>query len=209
MEKLSSLTNFCLMISAGVFASACGPLAPSVSKFANNQGQKTSPAGAAHPENIQQDGGLNSAHNGAILPGNHQQTLSVTPSRYRKILTLIRDAKPTMELEEATIDKLRNSQNGDVVFFSTDERIKGHEESLSGTKTRIFLSMHTDNNTHTRLDLYAVQMNLNWNATAGHWELTLVPPNTGDPAKDTNELNQILTAIRENLTDISIEFQAE
>jgi hypothetical protein len=205
MMKHDGFKSLSLVIVSGFMLGACSPLAPSVSKLSNTAGQKSTPTDGAGPTtNISVGSGAFSSKVGSgasIL----QQTEILTRSQYRREWNLVHDIKPSMDLDEDKVAEFRES--GNIVFESNDERVRRHEEIYSTGRIKILFATNLDVATIISLGLDETQALMKWQDN--RWELSLLSPSTGDPAKDTNMMNQAKAALHEHLTGISIEFQAD
>ncbi|MBI3557351.1 MAG: hypothetical protein HY074_13890 [Deltaproteobacteria bacterium] len=211
MKKQNGFERLGLILLSGLIAGACSPLAPSVSKLSNASSQKTTPTDGSSPTTSLLSGNLTSAKGIGSL--SVQVTQASPYSQFKKDWALVRDVKPSMELDDdATLDEL--SAAGVIKFFSNADKVKGSEDALSATPTKIFLAVNADAAGIASLGLDNVKLNLAWKPAsisnpAPHWELSLAAPNTGDAVKDLNEANQMKSALHDRLLDIGIEFQAE
>ena len=119
-----------------------------------------------------------------------------------------------MEVDDgAVLDEF--AEKGSVTFSSTADRVKGDEATLEKSKIRIYLAMNADRAALASLGMNEIHVSLKWIAApatsriASHWLLSIVPPNTGDAVKDSNELKRMKDALHEHLVNVGIEFQAE
>ncbi len=211
MKKHTGFERLSLIILSGLIAGACSPLAPSVSKLSNAATTKTTPTDGSTPGVLSSNSISGQAKSLGSL--SVQVTQASPFSQFKKDWALVHDVKPSMELDDdATLEEL--SSAGQIKFVSNADRVKGAEDTLATSPTRILLAVNADPATISSLGLDTVKMNLIWKGVslanpAAHWELSLASPNTGDAVKDLNELRQMKTALRERLVDIGIEFQAD
>lgn len=205
--KRDGFKNLSLALIIGALATACGPLAPSVSKISNTAGEKTTPTDGSAPTGALGDSAVYAPAKEDLGSAGTQKTSIMTPSQYRKHSSLVRNLKPTIELEDIKLSELRTQ--GQTAFESNEERIKGREEALMAGKIRILSVFNVDGATLKSLTLESLQMNIKWNPSPGHWELSMIAPKTGDPAKDTNDANELMKAMNSHLLHVSIEFQGD
>ena len=212
MKKQIGFEKLGLIILSGLIAGACSPLAPSVSKLSNASASKTSPTDASSPTAL--GSGSLLASQGKSMGALSIQVTQVTPfSQFKKEWAQVHDAHPSIELDDdATLDEFAGS--GQLKFQSNADRVKGAEDSLANSPTKIFLAVNADAATISSLGLDALKLNLTWKPfsmanPAPHWELSVAAPNTGDAVKDSNDAKQMKNALHDHIVDVGIEFQAD
>lgn len=213
MKNLSGFKKLGLIALSGLIASACGPVAPSVSKLSNAAAEKTDSIDGASPNSpIFSTGGVGSAR--ATTDGNPQTTSIETYADYKRDWSLIRDSKPFMDLDRDSIEELFASNSTGASFLSSSENVRGQEAAFGKTKTRIRIAVNADRATISSLHLDELKLALLWRPLShgnpvAHWELKIVAPNSGDPVKYLNDLNQLKASMRGLALEIGIEFQTE
>lgn len=193
-----------------LFASACSPLASSVSKFSNTSSHKAISADSSSLINESTSSKTLKFSSNDEAEDSSANTVVYTHARFKKVWSLIQSMRPSFELSVRDFDGFM--KKGEVSFKVNDRKIKDNEAFLSSKQTRIYLVIDADPATIKRERLGEIKIRLNWNKTNndGMWTLLIEEPNmqTGDPIKDADAEN-IRNSLRNHLIGVAVEFRTD
>lgn len=205
--KLVNAQNLVLIALASLAVGACGPVATSIGKATGIGGGNTSPT-----ESLSADG---QASTGTAAV---ESTDVVKEDDFKASWPKI-SVKPTMLIATNELVEVKESFLACApaeLKSPENSKIKGAEGTLSGPKSKIHHYLVVKSETDiAKLRLSDLKMSIKWIAPdkdsgeKGHWDLSIVsPPNTGDPAKDTDAEN-IRKALVQQLIGVAVQFDAE
>lgn len=220
MKKRDLKKELALLISAGALAAACSPMEQSVSKLSNASVEPVKANQSTSPNSLNGSGTqgvfvTNSVRAATGASGALLITQLQTYADYHsKASQLAQRMRTGFELDQTALDELKN--HGVADFSSDADKVKGQEDGLAATTTRISFVLNADAGTIANMGLGDLKAKIAWSDPTvtptgqipGQWKLSVVAPSTDDPVKDMNELNRILKALQDNLVAVSVEFQA-